>query len=148
MKSDRFVIHFPKELVNQPIIYRLTKEFDMSFNIIMARVMPNEEGLMVAELGGDEENFNAGINYLKEKGVDIQPISNDVYRDEKRCTQCGACVAICPTDALYIPDRETMEVVFDVEKCVACTLCVPVCPPRAMNVTLNSILNTEIRKIV
>jgi ferredoxin len=148
MKSERFVIHFPSQLVNQPIIYLLAKEYDLSFNIVLARIMPNEEGLMVAELGGEEDNYNAGIKYLVEKGVDIQPLSKDVYRDEKKCNQCSACVSICPTGALSISDRKTMEVLFDVEKCVACSLCVPICPPRAMNVTLNGLEDLGIQKLI
>ena len=148
MKSERFVIHFPSQLVNQPIIYRLAREYNLSFNIVYARIMPNEEGLMVAELGGEEENYNAGIKYLEEKGVDIQPLSKDVSRDEKKCTQCGACVTICPTGALSVSDRKTMEVLFDVEKCVACSLCVPICPPRAMNVTLNGLEGLGIQKLI
>jgi L-aspartate semialdehyde sulfurtransferase ferredoxin len=110
--------------------------------------MPNEEGLMVAELGGEEDNYNAGIKYLVEKGVDIQPLSEDVCRDEKKCNQCSACVSICPTGALAISVRKTMEVLFDVEKCVACSLCVPICPPRAMNVTLNGLEDFGIQKLI
>ena len=71
------------------------------------------------------------MKYLTSLGVKIQPLSQDVTRDEARCTHCGACVAICPTEALYI-DKKTMKVIFDPEKCIACELCVKACPPRAM----------------
>jgi len=147
MKSNRFVIHFPSQLVKQPIIYRLAKEYNLAFNIIMARIMPNEEGLMVAELSGENEDYDAGIKYLQEQGVDIQLLSKDVSRNEKRCTRCGACITICPTGALSIPDREVMEVTFDVDKCIACSLCVPVCPPRAMNVILNGLEGFNIKDL-
>ena len=148
MKSERFVIHFPNQLVKQPIIYRLAKEYDLTFNILLARIMPNEEGLMVAELSGTDENYKAGLKYLVEKGVDIQPLSEDVIRDEDKCTQCGACVTICPTGALAVSDRDSMEVAFDVDKCVACSLCVPICPPRAMSVSLNGLEEFGIQKLV
>ena len=147
MKSNRFVIHFPSQLVKQPIIYRLAKEYNLAFNIVMARIMPNEEGLMVAELSGEDEDYNAGIKYLQDQGVNIQFLSKDVSRNEKRCTQCGACITICPTGALSIPDRVAMGVTFDVEKCIACSLCVPVCPPRAMKVVLNGIEGLELQAL-
>lgn len=147
MASNRFVIHFPKHLIDQPIIYRLAKEYDLVFNILLARITPNEEGLMVAELSGEDEKFNAGIKYLQDQGVTIQPLSRDVSRDEKRCTQCGACITICPTGALSAPDRRTMEVIFDVEKCVACSLCVPACPPRAMRITLSGLEDLGLEKL-
>jgi len=139
MKSNRFVIHFPSRLVEQPIIYRLSREYNLIFNILLARITPNEEGVMVAELSGEDEDYNAGIEYLRNQGVSIQLLSHDVTRNEKRCTQCGACTTICPTGALSIPDRKTMEVIFDIDRCVACSLCVSACPPRAMRVTLEEL---------
>ena len=139
MISKRIVLHFPHRLVDQPIIYRLCKEYDLIFNILMARIMPNEEGVMVAELSGDDEKYNEGIEYLRDQGVKVQLLSRDVRRDERRCNQCGACVTMCPSGALALPDRETMAVAFDVEKCVACGLCVQACPSRAMHVAFNGL---------
>jgi len=137
--SKRIVLRFPKRMVDQPIIYLLSKEYGLIFNILLARIMPNAEGLMVAELSGEDENYNKGIQYLKDNGVDVQLLSQDVRRDDDLCTQCGACTTICPTGALAIPDRDTMIVEFDIEKCVACSLCVDACPPRAMQITLNGL---------
>jgi L-aspartate semialdehyde sulfurtransferase ferredoxin len=54
-----------------------------------------------------------------------------VTRIEERCTQCGACVVICPTGALSL-NKNTRKIDFDSEKCIACELCVKPCPPRAM----------------
>jgi ferredoxin len=139
MKSNRFVIRFPSKIVKEPTIYQLSKQYDIAFNILMARIMPNEEGLMVAELSGEDDKYEDGLKYLKERGAEVELLSRDVSRDEKRCTSCGACITICPTGALSIPDRKSMEVTFEVEKCVACSLCVQACPPRAMHVTLNDI---------
>lgn len=137
MKSERFVIHFPAQTADKPIIYNLTKRYNIAFNILLAKIMPNEAGLMVAELSGDDENFDAGIDYLHNQGIDIQLLKHDISRDENKCIQCGACTTICPTGALFIPDRKTMEVIFNPDECVACSLCVSACPPRAMSVVLN-----------
>lgn len=131
MVSKRIVLKFPHKLVDQPIAYKLVKDFNLVFNILQAKITPNEEGLMVLELKGTKENYAEGIKYLTTLGVKIQPLSQDVTRDEARCTQCGACVAVCPVEALYI-DKKTMKVMFDSDKCIACELCVKACPPRAM----------------
>lgn len=139
MISRRVVLHFPKQMIDQPIVYRLSKEYDLVFNILLARIMPNEEGVMVAELSGEDEKYNQGIEYLRDQGVKVQLLSRDVRRDDEKCTQCGACTIICPTGALAIPDRETMVVEFDIDKCVACSLCVEACPPRAMQISLSGL---------
>lgn len=133
MVSKRIVLHFPHRLVNQPIVYKLVKEYDLQFNILKAFVTPEEEGLMVLELIGKRDNFDKGVEYLQSCGVKMQPLSQDVVRNENKCTNCGVCVPICPTEALKV-DRDTRKVIFDNKKCIACELCVKICPPRAMEV--------------
>jgi len=131
MVSKRIVLTFPHNMVDKPIVYKLVKEYDLVFNILQAKITPREEGLLVLELTGKKEQYAEGIKYLKELGVRIQPLSQDVTRDDARCTHCGACVTICPTNALSI-EKKTMKVLFDAGKCIACELCVKACPPRAM----------------
>ena len=131
--SKRIVLRFPRRLVERPIIYRLVKDYDLEFNILKASVTPEEEGLMVLELTGKQKEYDNGVNFLIKTGVKIQSLSQDVTRNEERCTHCGACITICPTAAfeLELPNR---SVVFDNEKCIACGLCIKACPPRAMEV--------------
>jgi ferredoxin len=133
MTSKRIVLHFPHRLVDQPIVYKLVKEYDLQFNILKAYVTPQEEGLMILELSGEDKNFNKGIEYLQSCGVRIQPLSQDVIRNETKCTDCGVCVPICPTGALVV-DEHTRKVHFYDNKCIACELCVKICPTRAMEV--------------
>ena len=129
--SRRIVLHFPPHVTGQPVVYRLARDFDLSFNLLKASVSPGEEGLLIMELSGDQENYDKGIQYLIETGVIIQSLSQDVIRDEARCTHCGACVNLCPTGAFSL-EPETRKVLFDHAKCVVCGLCVKACPPRAM----------------
>ena len=131
--SKRIVLHFPKRMVDRPIVYRLIKDYDLEFNILKASVTPQEEGLMVLELKGEQVNYDKGIRYLTEAGVKIQALSQDVTRNEERCTHCGVCIAICPTGAFEL-DPSTRCIKFDNEKCLACGLCILACPPRAMEV--------------
>ena len=131
MVSKRIVLTFPHNLLDKPVVYKLVKDFNLTFNILQARVTPEEEGLLVLELNGDKEDYDKGVKYLSELGVKMQPLSKDVTRDDNKCTHCGACVTICPTGALSL-EKQTMKVNFDSKKCIACELCVKTCPPRAM----------------
>ena len=92
--SKRIVLRFPPRLVDRPIVYRLVKDYDLEFNILKASVTPEEEGLMVIELIGEQQNYDKGIRYLTANGVRIQSLSQDVIRNEDRCTHCGACITI------------------------------------------------------
>jgi len=131
MVSKKIVLKFSQKLTDQPIVYKLVKDYDLVFNILRAKVTPNKEGELVMELKGTKENYAGGIKYLKELGIKLESLSKDITRDEARCTHCGACVTICPSGALYM-DQSTRKVDFDADKCIACELCVRGCPPRAM----------------
>lgn len=134
MAVDRkIVLRFPQRLVDRPIVSRLVKDFNLDFNILKASVTPDEEGLLILEVTGKQEDYDRGINYLTKAGVRIQSLSQDVSRNEERCTHCGACITICPTKAFEI-EPLTRRVKFHDEKCIACGICIKACPPRAMEV--------------
>ena len=131
--SRRIVLHFPPLVTGQPVVYRLTRDFNLMFNILRASVSPGQEGLLVLELTGERADYDKGMQYLRETGIQIQPLSQDVLRDETRCTHCGACLTICPAGA-FTRDSETQEIAFDHNRCVLCGLCVKACPPHAMTI--------------
>jgi ferredoxin len=133
--SRRVVLHFPRSLVEQPIICRLARNFNLEFNILKASITPKEEGLLVLELSGTSEDYEKGTKYLSELGIVVQPLSQDVVRNETKCTHCGACVVLCPSGVFTI-DPATRRVDFDATRCVACGICVPACSPRAMEICL------------
>ena len=133
MIKKRVVLHFPKVLVEKPIVYKLVKEFDLEFNILKAEVNPNEEGLVVLELKGSSDNVGQGIRYLEKTGVRVQLLSKDVSMDKDKCVDCTVCVPLCPTQAL-VKDPQTFEVEFIKEKCIACGICIHICPYGAMSI--------------
>jgi len=133
MAKKRIVLTFPPELVNQPIIYRLVKDYNLVLNILRAQVTPKEEGKMVLELEGDREGINKGLKYLEDKKVDVQPLAKDIKLDEQECTSCGACIAVCSPRALLL-NRENWKLEFDRDKCLLCGLCVPACPVGAIQI--------------
>ena len=49
--------------------------------------------------------------------------------DKEKCTGCGACVDICPVDALKLEDDKA---VVDPETCIDCGTCVDECPVEAI----------------
>ncbi len=136
MHTRIYILRFAKEIVDQPIIYRLVKQYDLEFNILKADVSLQHEGYLVLELLGPKANVTSGLKYLKKQGVKVESLAAVINRDEEKCFQCGACTGICPTGALAIK-RPEMAVVFTLDKCSGCGLCVPLCPVRAMEVTIH-----------
>jgi len=41
--TKRVVLHFPRRLVEQPVIYRLVKDYNLEFNILRASITAEPE---------------------------------------------------------------------------------------------------------
>ena len=52
---------------------------------------------------------------------------------EEACTPCGACQAVCPTEAISLGES-SVEV--NAEACCGCGACVDVCPSGAITLVL------------
>ena len=63
--SRKIVLHFSRRLVDQPIVSQLTKTYNLDFNILKASITQEKEGLMVLELTGDTENYEALPAWLR-----------------------------------------------------------------------------------
>jgi NAD-dependent dihydropyrimidine dehydrogenase PreA subunit len=50
--------------------------------------------------------------------------------DERRCTGCGWCVAVCPTSALAMAN--SLPWLHKPAVCVSCALCAAVCPTQSL----------------
>ena len=131
MIKRKLVLRFPASVVEHPFIYTLAKDFNVVASILKANINPRKEGPMVVELSASEKEFEAGIDYLQSRGVIVLPLEQQIVWLEDRCTQCGACTVICPTNALWMK-RPEMTVAFCGEKCVVCEHCLKACPARAV----------------
>jgi ferredoxin len=134
MSKRKVVLNFPPHLIDQPITYRLMRDYNLIVNILRARITPNEWGRMVVELSGNGGNLEEGLSFLAETGVVVEPLDKEVRWLKERCIQCTACISPCPTHALGL-DRSTMTVSFDRELCIACELCLNVCAYRAIEMS-------------
>ncbi|MCL5982888.1 MAG: 4Fe-4S binding protein [Firmicutes bacterium] len=131
MIKRKVVLRFPASVVEHPFIYTLAKEYNVVANILKANINPRKEGRMVVELSADNKDFAAAMEFLQSRGVIVLPLEQQVSWLEDRCTQCGACTVICPTEALWMK-RPEMTVSFNGEKCVVCEHCLKACPARAV----------------
>ncbi len=132
--SKRIVLHFPPKLTEQPITYHLVKKYDIMFNILKARVSPEDsEGLLLMELSGTRQNVQNGLKYLKDIGVKTEFLSQDIVHVQDRCVHCGLCSIACPSAAFHI-EKPKMLVKFEAAKCIGCEECIRVCPYQAIKI--------------
>ena len=77
MVKQRARFTFPETLVQEPIIYRLGKDFDVVTNIRRADVA-DDRGWVVLELEGEEESIRRGLDWVVSRGVRVDPVGGDV----------------------------------------------------------------------
>ena len=126
--TKKLMLFFPRCECEKPIIYHLVKDHNLVVNVYRAKVTPEEEGYLVLDVTGTEQDIASGLEFVKTFNVTINFTGKGVTRDEDRCTHCGQCVAHCPTGALAIPNAATREVVFNEAQCIECLACIRVCP--------------------
>jgi ferredoxin len=126
--TKKLMLFFPRCECEKPIIYHLVKDHNLVVNVYRAKVTPDEEGYLVLDVTGTEEDIERATAFVKTFGVSINYTGKGVTVDMDRCTHCGHCITYCPTKALYIADEATREVAFSERDCIECLACIRVCP--------------------
>ena len=128
MITKKLLLWFPKCECERPIIYHLVRDYNLVVNVFRAKVTPEEEGYLVLDVSGTEEDIERALDFVGTFNVTVNLAGKGVTWNEESCTGCGKCIAHCPTEALYIPDRTTMAIAFDEDKCIECLACIRICP--------------------
>ncbi len=135
--KQKIVLRFPPHVVEKPVIYHLIKDYDLMVNILRADINPKKEGRLMMELSGKEIDYQKAVEWLKDLGLHLMGLEQQIIWKSERCTHCGACTVICPTEALAFK-RPEMTVGFSEDKCVVCELCLRACPARAMETLVDN----------
>ena len=80
MSVKRVKFTFPTNLVTEPIIYSITKNFDVITNIRRADVRP-EMGWVILDIDGPEEEIAKCLEWTITSGVTVDDL-NDSANDE------------------------------------------------------------------
>ncbi|HVE16585.1 MAG TPA: NIL domain-containing protein [Chthoniobacterales bacterium] len=72
-QATRLWLMYPARLIQRPVIYELSKEFQVVTNVRQASV--NEEvGLVSLELDGERAEIKRAIAWLEELGIKVEPV--------------------------------------------------------------------------
>ncbi len=75
--NRRVKLTFPQNLIKEPVIFTMAKQFDVMPNIRRARVTETV-GEMILELEGTDESLSKGIQWLKDKGIEVELVEGDI----------------------------------------------------------------------
>ncbi|MCH7809484.1 MAG: NIL domain-containing protein [Chloroflexi bacterium] len=77
MATVRTKFTFVEQLIKEPIIWKLAKDFDVITNIRRADVT-DERGWVILELEGDQNEIERSLDWVREQGVRVDPVYEDV----------------------------------------------------------------------
>jgi Fe-S-cluster-containing hydrogenase component 2 len=124
----RILLRFSEQIVEQPITSQIILELKVPVNIIAAHVN-SKGGEVLAEV--PDESLDRITKAFRKRGVTVS-LPKLIEVDSEKCVSCGACVTLCPVEAITMD--EDSSIVFNKEKCVGstCSACVDACPTRAI----------------
>ena len=76
MDKRRVKLWFPPELVKQPVLYQMTKNFEIVTNIHRAN-LTNDRGWLVIELSGETEEITRAIEWARHQGLRVDPADEE-----------------------------------------------------------------------
>jgi ABC-type methionine transport system ATPase subunit len=77
MEKLRVKFTFVEELIKEPVIWKLGREFDIVTNIRRADVT-DSRGWVVLELDGEREEIERGLEWVRQQGVRVDPVYEDI----------------------------------------------------------------------
>ena len=76
-QSSRFWLMYPPKRIQQPILWELSKKFDVVTNVRQASIT-DEIGLVCLELDGKRSEIKNAIKWLEKQGVKVEPVEINV----------------------------------------------------------------------
>lgn len=128
----KILLNYSLEKVKEPILSHVIKETGLAFNILYAE-FGTRGGEILLSIEAPDAEVRRAIELFKKKGVEVKEIKRAIHLDRDSCMDCGACLSLCPSGALYQDKDNT--VLLDEDKCVYCELCVPACPVKALELS-------------
>jgi ferredoxin len=124
----RILLRFSENIVEQPITSQIIIELKVPINIITAHV-DSKGGEVLAEV--PDEALQKVVKAFRKRGATVS-IPKLIEIDSEECISCGACLTLCPVEAITLDEDAT--VVFNQEKCLGstCSACVDACPSKAI----------------
>jgi len=77
MDKKRVKFTFVEQLIKEPIIWKLAKQFDVITNIRRADVT-DDRGWVILEVDGDADEIERGLKWVEEQGVRVDPVYEDI----------------------------------------------------------------------
>lgn len=128
---NKYMLKIPSDVVDSPILASTVLKTGILVNILRAKV-DYDEGTIIISIIGNEREQKKVVNALIKGGIEVIKLKKNITNDVDKCIDCGACIALCPTNAISFTEDWSIKVEGD--KCIRCGACVEACPLRSLSI--------------
>ena len=129
-------------VINVTLPFGLIKKVD-DYSKIINVILEQHISVNILKFSTGRSGINLLLDIPEDKITSITEAlqKNDIIVNKKgrviieieKCIDCGACVSLCPTDALHMDEKGLLE--YSLERCLGCGLCIDACPRFAIEET-------------
>ena len=76
MARKQVTLIFPQHLIKEPVIYMMSKEYEVIPNIRRAKVT-EQMGEVMLDMEGTEDNLKKAVAFLEKKGVKVEAVTGE-----------------------------------------------------------------------
>jgi len=129
-------------VINVTLPFGLIKKVD-DYSKVINVILEQHISVNILKFSTGQSGINLLLDIPEDKINSITEAlqKNDIIVNKKGrviieidlCIDCGACVSLCPTDALHMDEKELLE--YSLEACIGCLICIDACPRFAIEET-------------
>lgn len=129
-------------VINITLPFGLIKKVD-DYSKVINVILEQHISVNILKFSTGRSGINLLLDIPEDKITSITEAlqKNDIIVNKKgrviieieKCIDCGACVSLCPTDALHMDEKGLLE--YSLEACLGCLLCIDACPRFAIEET-------------
>ena len=129
-------------VINVTLPFGLIKKVD-DYSKVINVILEQHISVNILKFSTGRSGINLLLDIPEDKITSITEAlqKNDIIVNKKGrviieidlCIDCGACVSLCPTDALHMDEKGLLE--YSLERCLGCGLCIDACPRSAIEET-------------
>ncbi len=126
-------------IINVSIPFRLIKQMD-DYSRIVNEILKHNISFNILKFSTSSNGINLLLDVPENKTKEIAKTlrSNNIQvnkkgrvnRNNDKCIHCGACLSLCPIDALHYSENKKVE--FSGNRCIGCLICLESCPRGAI----------------
>jgi NAD-dependent dihydropyrimidine dehydrogenase PreA subunit len=128
---NTYEITYSTECSGEPVLSKVILETKALVNILKSDI-GHDKGVMVINVIGSAGDARRVLKAFGRYNVRIRKLVEKISLDRDACIDCGACVSLCPVDALSMDKEAKLQL--DEEKCIRCKACVQACPMKALSI--------------